>query len=79
MGMKKILIEGGSELNAKALEAGIVDRVMLFIAPKIIGGRDAKGVVGGEGIDKVAQATVLKNMKMKRVGADLLLEFNIRE
>ncbi len=75
MGLKKILIEGGSELNASALEAGIVDRFYLFVAPKLIGGRDAKGVIGGLGIDRMSQAREVRGMKVKKVGKDLLLVF----
>jgi diaminohydroxyphosphoribosylaminopyrimidine deaminase/5-amino-6-(5-phosphoribosylamino)uracil reductase len=77
LGVKKILIEGGSELNAKAIEAGIVDRIYLFIAPKIIGGKDAKGVIGGKGIARVSDAVGLKNMKFRKVGCDLLLQFDV--
>jgi len=74
MGIKKILIEGGSELNAKALK--FVDKFYFFIAPKIIGGREAKAVIGGEGIEKMNQAVKLKKMKAKKLGDDILLEFN---
>ncbi len=79
MGMKKIMLEGGSELNARALEAGIVDKLYLFVAPKIIGGRDAKGVIGGLGIESISSAVKLKNMKTKRFGQDILLEFNLQK
>jgi len=78
MGMKKILIEGGSELNASAVNAGIVNKLYLFVAPKIIGGRDAKGVIGGEGIGKMKDAMMLKNTKTRKFGDDLLLEFDVR-
>jgi diaminohydroxyphosphoribosylaminopyrimidine deaminase/5-amino-6-(5-phosphoribosylamino)uracil reductase len=77
MGARKIMIEGGSELNAKALGAGIVDRLYLSIAPKIIGGRGAKGVVGGVGIEKLSQAIRLGNLKVKRLGKDLLLQYDV--
>ncbi|MFN7991455.1 MAG: bifunctional diaminohydroxyphosphoribosylaminopyrimidine deaminase/5-amino-6-(5-phosphoribosylamino)uracil reductase RibD [Candidatus Micrarchaeia archaeon] len=77
MGIRKILIEGGSELNAKAMEAGIVDKIMLIIAPKIIGGRDALGVIGGTGIGRMRDAIMLKNMKTKKIGTDLILEFDV--
>ncbi|MEW6035697.1 MAG: bifunctional diaminohydroxyphosphoribosylaminopyrimidine deaminase/5-amino-6-(5-phosphoribosylamino)uracil reductase RibD [Candidatus Micrarchaeota archaeon] len=77
MGMKRILIEGGSELNAKALEEGIVDRLALFIAPMVIGGREAKGVVGGIGIGRIGEAIRLRRMKMTRIGPDYLLEAEI--
>ncbi len=73
MGMKRILIEGGSELNAVAIGAGIVSRLYLFIAPKIIGGRDAKPVIGGIGIDNMSDAIRIRNMKMKRSGNDFLI------
>ncbi len=78
MGIKKIMIEGGSELNAKALEAGIVDRMLIFIAPKLIGGRDAKAVIGGSGIERMAQALALGKMKIKRIGPDILIEARVR-
>ncbi len=78
MGIKKIMIEGGNELNAKAIEAGIVDRLILFVAPKLIGGRDAKPVIGGIGIEKMSQAIPLSRPKMKRIGEDLLLEYWIK-
>ncbi|MEW5996524.1 MAG: bifunctional diaminohydroxyphosphoribosylaminopyrimidine deaminase/5-amino-6-(5-phosphoribosylamino)uracil reductase RibD [Candidatus Micrarchaeota archaeon] len=77
MGMKKIMIEGGSELNANALEAGIVDKLYLFIAPRVIGGRDAKGVIGGKGIEKIKEALPLANMRVRKVGRDLFLEADV--
>ncbi len=77
MGMKKILIEGGAELNAKALEAKIVDRVLFFIAPKLIGGRGAPSAIGGAGAATVSQAVRLSGMKAKKIGGDLLLQFDI--
>jgi diaminohydroxyphosphoribosylaminopyrimidine deaminase/5-amino-6-(5-phosphoribosylamino)uracil reductase len=77
MGMKKILIEGGSELNAKALQAGIVGRLYIFLAPKLIGGAGAKGMVGGTGVEKVAQALRLELLGMKKVGEDVLLEYSV--
>jgi diaminohydroxyphosphoribosylaminopyrimidine deaminase/5-amino-6-(5-phosphoribosylamino)uracil reductase len=77
MGLKKIVIEGGNELNAAALDAGIVDRLYLFVAPKIIGGRDAKPVIGGDGIARVADALPLKPAKVRRFGPDLLLEYDL--
>lgn len=77
MGIKKILIEGGGELNATALEAGIVDRICLFVAPKIIGGRNAKPVFGGEGIARMTDATVLNPQKIRKIGIDLMLTYDV--
>jgi diaminohydroxyphosphoribosylaminopyrimidine deaminase/5-amino-6-(5-phosphoribosylamino)uracil reductase len=77
MGIRKILIEGGSELNAEALKAGIADKLILVVAPKIIGGRRAKPVIGGDGIERMGQAIPLKNSKIRKMGKDLLLEYEI--
>ncbi len=77
MGMKKILIEGGSELNAEALKAGIVNRLYIIVAPKIIGGRNAVGVVGGEGIERIEQAARLSAPKIRKLGRDVLLQFDL--
>jgi diaminohydroxyphosphoribosylaminopyrimidine deaminase/5-amino-6-(5-phosphoribosylamino)uracil reductase len=77
MGIRKILIEGGSELNAHAMKAGIVDRLYLFIAPKIIGGRDALPVIGGIGIDRMSGAKKLSKPKVRKIGNDVLLEYKI--
>ncbi|MFH0884953.1 MAG: bifunctional diaminohydroxyphosphoribosylaminopyrimidine deaminase/5-amino-6-(5-phosphoribosylamino)uracil reductase RibD [Candidatus Micrarchaeota archaeon] len=77
MGIRKILIEGGSELNADAIEAGIVDMLYLFIAPKIVGGRESKGVFGGIGISSIGDAIKLDKMKIRKIGVDFLLEADI--
>jgi len=69
-----LLIEGGSSLNAHALEDGIVDKVMLFIAPKIIGGKDSYPAVGGRTFRRLEEAYRLKNIGIKRIGDDLLIE-----
>ena len=77
MGIEKILIEGGAELNAKAFEAGIVDKLYIFVAPKIIGGKDAPGIIGGKGIERMKDALMLEKMKVKKIGADMLLEVDV--
>jgi diaminohydroxyphosphoribosylaminopyrimidine deaminase/5-amino-6-(5-phosphoribosylamino)uracil reductase len=73
LGIQSVLLEGGSELNGSAMEAKIVDKIYFFIAPKIVGGKDAKGPVGGKGIERIAGAIPLKNMKMEKIGNDWLL------
>ncbi|MBI4389295.1 MAG: bifunctional diaminohydroxyphosphoribosylaminopyrimidine deaminase/5-amino-6-(5-phosphoribosylamino)uracil reductase RibD [Nitrospinae bacterium] len=74
MGLTSVLIEGGSEVNASALEERIVDKIMLFAAPIVIGGRDAPGAVGGKGIESLRDAPSVKRLTVRRVGKDLLLE-----
>lgn len=74
MGITSVLIEGGSSLNAHALEDGIVNKVMFFIAPKIIGGRKSFPAVGGESFKRLEEAYCLKDIKIRRVGEDILIE-----
>lgn len=69
-----VLIEGGSELNYSALEGGIVDKVNVFIAPKIIGGREAKTPVGGIGLEFMKDAIKLKELKIHRFEEDIMIE-----
>ncbi len=73
-GIDSILLEGGATLNFAALQAGIVDKVQVYIAPKLIGGETAKTPVGGEGIEKLSQAFGVLDLKASAVGEDILLE-----
>ncbi|MCE2414129.1 bifunctional diaminohydroxyphosphoribosylaminopyrimidine deaminase/5-amino-6-(5-phosphoribosylamino)uracil reductase RibD [Candidatus Poribacteria bacterium] len=59
-----VLIEGGGEINASALAAGVVDKVMCFIAPKLIGGQNAPGPIGGVGIRSLTDATNLQRVSI---------------
>jgi len=72
-----ILVEGGGELIAGLVEEGLVDRFLVFIAPKIIGGRDAKTAVEGKGIEKMKDAFKLKNISVKRLKEDILIEAQV--
>lgn len=69
-----ILLEGGASLAWSALESGIVNRVQAYIAPKVFGGTDAKTPVGGTGFDTPDLALKLKNLRLTRLGEDLLIE-----
>ena len=70
-----VLIEGGSEINASALAAGVVDKVMCFIAPKLIGGQDAPGPIGGVGIHSLTEAVNLQRMSVTPIPEhDILIE-----
>ena len=68
-----ILLEGGGTLNASALEDGIVNKVYAYIAGKLIGGMDARSPVEGMGIDRMADAITLKDMKIERLGDDFCI------
>ena len=69
-----ILVEGGGELIAGLLEKELVDRLLIFIAPKIIGGADAKTAVEGTGITDIRDAAGFKIKSIKRFKEDVLIE-----
>ncbi len=69
-----VLLEGGSELNYSAIKENIVDKINIFVAPKIIGGREAKTPVGGVGIEFMKDAVLLKDIKTVTFGQDIMIE-----
>jgi diaminohydroxyphosphoribosylaminopyrimidine deaminase/5-amino-6-(5-phosphoribosylamino)uracil reductase len=72
-GIHSILCEGGAELAAALLEGGLVDEIAWFIAPKLVGGREAPGPIGGFGVESMADALHLEDLRLRRLGDDLLL------
>ncbi|SCY82900.1 bifunctional diaminohydroxyphosphoribosylaminopyrimidine deaminase/5-amino-6-(5-phosphoribosylamino)uracil reductase RibD [Alkaliphilus peptidifermentans] len=74
MKVDSVLLEGGGTLNYSALESGIVDKVMTFVAPKILGGDTAITPVEGAGKDKIEDAFVLKNLSVHRFNQDIMIE-----
>ncbi|MER2132289.1 MAG: bifunctional diaminohydroxyphosphoribosylaminopyrimidine deaminase/5-amino-6-(5-phosphoribosylamino)uracil reductase RibD [Carnobacterium inhibens] len=73
-GIDSILLEGGANLNFSALEEGIVDKIQSYIAPKIIGGIEAKTAVEGAGIQLLKNAFKIDRMTPVMVGEDLFVE-----
>ncbi|MDR1952278.1 MAG: bifunctional diaminohydroxyphosphoribosylaminopyrimidine deaminase/5-amino-6-(5-phosphoribosylamino)uracil reductase RibD [Elusimicrobiota bacterium] len=71
-GIKTVLIEGGGEIFSWALFSGCADDFYFFIAPKIIGGKNAISVVGGRGVEKIKDAVKIKHMKISKIGDDYL-------
>lgn len=69
-----VLIEGGGTTLASAFEAGVVDKIMFFVAPKIAGGRDAITAVEGEGVARMADAVLIERLSVRPVGDDFLFE-----
>jgi diaminohydroxyphosphoribosylaminopyrimidine deaminase/5-amino-6-(5-phosphoribosylamino)uracil reductase len=68
-----LLVEGGGEVNASFLLGGLVHRVAFFYAPKILGGRDARKGVAGDGVQNVSEMIRLRDVEYKWLGPDLLL------
>ena len=70
-----ILVEGGGEINASAVAAGIVDKVMCFVAPIIIGGQNAPGPIGGEGVSSLTDVPNLQRICITQIpDSDFLIE-----
>jgi len=74
-----VLLEGGGTLNASALKCGIVDKIMSFISPKIIGGADAPTPVEGDGIKLMRDAVMLKDISVERFDEDILIEGYVKD
>jgi diaminohydroxyphosphoribosylaminopyrimidine deaminase/5-amino-6-(5-phosphoribosylamino)uracil reductase len=74
MGIRSILVEGGGTLNGSLFDDGLVDKVMFFISPRIIGGKEAIGSVMGQGIARVERSVRIKDLRLRRFGEDILVE-----
>lgn len=73
-GMQSVLIEGGAEVHASALNAGLVDKAVLFMAPMLMTGRDSLPSIGGKSPKKLAQAIRFSEAEADAVGDDLMIE-----
>jgi len=78
MKIDSILLEGGSQLNFSALQAGIVNKVESYIAPKLFGGKEAKTPVGGEGVSLPKEAFLLEHPRITKIEEDLLIEWEVK-
>jgi diaminohydroxyphosphoribosylaminopyrimidine deaminase/5-amino-6-(5-phosphoribosylamino)uracil reductase len=72
-----LLLEGGPSLAWSAIEDGIVDRVVVYLAPRLMGGADAPGVLGGRGFAPVGSAMRLRLGSFDRIGDDLRVEADV--
>jgi diaminohydroxyphosphoribosylaminopyrimidine deaminase/5-amino-6-(5-phosphoribosylamino)uracil reductase len=68
-----LLVEGGGEVHGSFLDAGLADKLLLFVAPSLLGGRNAVPVVGGAGAQRPSSARRLRRLEVERVGPDLLI------
>ena len=75
--VKRLLCEGGGELNGALFRAGLVNELHLTVCPKIFGGRDAPTIADGAEALKLADATRLTLKSMKRVGDELFLVYDV--
>lgn len=72
-GVQSVLLEGGSHLAGEALRSGLIDKCMIFLAPKLVGGT-GMGLFAGKGVALMKDAIRLEEMTVRKVGADILVE-----
>lgn len=75
-GIKKLLVEGGETVIWEFLKARLVDEVMVYIAPIIIGGTASPTMAGGEGAKSMGEIVPLKLIEMERLGEGILLKYS---
>ncbi|WP_049823078.1 bifunctional diaminohydroxyphosphoribosylaminopyrimidine deaminase/5-amino-6-(5-phosphoribosylamino)uracil reductase RibD [Thermobaculum terrenum] len=77
-GVNTALVEGGGTLHGALLDVGLADKIVAFVAPKLIGGEGAPAPVGGRGVADMASALELADVRVTQVGRDLLIEGYLR-
>lgn len=79
MEITSLMIEGGATVNAAALAAGIVDKVFLYYAPRILGGTEAVPFAGGAGFATINDAAYVKSIRPHRFGEDFAVEGYLKD
>lgn len=74
MEISSILVEGGGTLIGSLFDEGLVDKILFFIAPKIVGGKNSISSVMGRGVSRIDKAIKVRDIKLKRLGEDFLIE-----
>lgn len=77
-GVQTLLLEGGPTLAGAFLEAGLIDKLLVFISPKLAGGDDAPGLFGGAAVTSVAAMLPLMRLEARPIGEDVLLSAYLR-
>ena len=73
-----LLVEGGGTLLGSFFDLGLVDKVLGFIAPIIVGGKEAPGPVLGRGVERISEALRLERVRMRRFGDNILISGYVR-
>jgi diaminohydroxyphosphoribosylaminopyrimidine deaminase/5-amino-6-(5-phosphoribosylamino)uracil reductase len=74
-----VLLEGGPHLAGVFMEAEAIDEVRMFVAPMLIGGRDARGAVEAMGVETIADAVRAQHTEVERIDDDVLITARLRE
>jgi diaminohydroxyphosphoribosylaminopyrimidine deaminase / 5-amino-6-(5-phosphoribosylamino)uracil reductase len=78
-GVQSLLLEGGPRLAGAFLDAGEIDELRAFVAPLVAGGREARGVVEGDGVEAIAGARRALAVEIERIGDDTLIDARLAE
>ncbi|MFD2628655.1 bifunctional diaminohydroxyphosphoribosylaminopyrimidine deaminase/5-amino-6-(5-phosphoribosylamino)uracil reductase RibD [Oceanobacillus kapialis] len=70
-GISSLLVEAGATINASFMEYQFVDKLIVYMAPKLVGGQEAPSFLGGVGVEKMQEATNLDGLKVETIGTDL--------
>ncbi len=76
-GVKTLMLEGGATLNFAMIKEGLIDEIRLCVAPKVVGGVNAKTLFDGEGFDTMDEGVDLKLVDSFSLGKDLILTYNV--
>ena len=76
--VRRLLCEGGGELNAALIRAGLVDEFNLTICPKLFGGRNAPTIAEGESVRHLADAAPLELKSLRKVGSEIFLVYRAK-
>ncbi len=76
--VQSLLVEGGAEVLGSCFDQGLVNQFYFFFAPKILGGREAPGVLGARGVICLKDAPQAKDLSIRRVGPDILITGYLR-
>ncbi|MDD5348292.1 MAG: bifunctional diaminohydroxyphosphoribosylaminopyrimidine deaminase/5-amino-6-(5-phosphoribosylamino)uracil reductase RibD [Candidatus Omnitrophica bacterium] len=79
MDITSILVEGGGTLIGSLFDEGLVDKIMFFVSPRIIGGKDAISSVMGKGVSRVDAAVELRDLRLRRLKDDFLIEGYVKK
>ena len=76
MRVRSVLVEGGGEVNWDLVRRGLVDEMAICVAPRVLGGAGARGLVGGEGFARVASSAQMRLVSAARAGGELVVRYS---
>jgi len=74
LGMLSLLVEGGSQVNGSFFDERLIDKILLFLSPKLMGDSQALAIFGGNGATDLKDAVTFDELRIRRMGGDFLLE-----